>query len=82
MNDFFILYLDRNSYYNFQLTPTWYYDTKFGRFEASEVIGKKYGSKINAKNEKGFGYLFKLTPEFFTSTLRQKTQILYFADIS
>lgn len=64
------------------MTPEWNFDTKFGRFEANEILGKSFGSKIETKNDKGFGYVLEITPDLFTSTIKLNTQILYFADIS
>jgi len=48
-------------------------DTKFGRFRHSAFIGKKFGDKVSAVNNRGFGFVLKLTPKLFTETLKHQT---------
>ena len=56
------------------------FNHKFGAFKHNEVVGLKYGSKVNCT--KGYVYLLKPTPELWTISLPHRTQIVYYADIS
>ncbi|GAB6020152.1 tRNA (adenine(58)-N(1))-methyltransferase catalytic subunit trmt61a [Chamberlinius hualienensis] len=56
------------------------YQTKYGALQWNEVIGQKYGSKIQCS--KGWVYILHPTPELWTTTLPHRTQILYTPDIS
>lgn len=57
----------------FQVTP-------YGALKVRELIGKKFGSKINLSG--GWGYILQPTPELWTLTLPHRTQIIYTPDIS
>ncbi|PKI83312.1 guanidinoacetate N-methyltransferase [Malassezia vespertilionis] len=54
----------------------------FGNFPHDEIIGKPYGSKVFSKNQRGFIYILRPTPELWTLSLPHRTQILYTPDIA
>ena len=56
------------------------HQTTLGAIRHNNIIGKKYGSKLNCP--KGYLYVMHLTPELWTLTLPHRTQILYSTDIS
>ncbi len=58
------------------------FNSRFGNYRQSDFIGIPYGSKVGAKNGKGFVHLLRPTPELWTMALPHRTQILYIADIS
>lgn len=57
----------------FQVTP-------YGALKVKDLIGKKYGTKVNLSA--GWGYVLQPTPELWTLTLPHRTQIIYTPDIS
>eukprot|EP00047_Mylnosiga_fluctuans_P013822 m.33517 g.33517 ORF g.33517 m.33517 type:complete len:341 (+) comp5123_c0_seq2:28-1050(+) len=58
------------------------YNNKFGSFRHTDIIGKKYGSKVTSFRGTGWIYVLHPTPELWTQVLPHRTQILYAADIS
>ncbi|KAK6181900.1 hypothetical protein SNE40_009678 [Patella caerulea] len=54
--------------------------TAYGAIKHSNLIGKKYGCKINCP--KGWIYLLHPTSELWTQAVPHRTQILYSTDIS
>ena len=56
------------------------YQTKYGSLKAMDLVGVKYGSKVQLS--KGYGYALHPTPELWTKCLPHRTQILYSTDIS
>jgi tRNA (adenine57-N1/adenine58-N1)-methyltransferase len=58
------------------------YRNKYGVFPHSQMIGKKWGSKMPNKLNSGFIHLLYPTPELWTLVLPHRTQILYQPDIS
>jgi len=56
------------------------YQTKYGSLKAVDLVGKKFGSKVQLS--KGYGYVLQPTPELWTKCLPHRTQILYGTDIS
>lgn len=56
------------------------FQTSYGALQVRDLIGKKFGHKIQFSS--GWGYVLKLTPELWTLTLPHRTQILYTPDIS
>lgn len=56
------------------------YQTKYGALRAMDLVGKKFGSKVQLT--KGYGYVLAPTPQLWTKCLPHRTQILYQTDIS
>jgi len=56
------------------------YQTKYGALKAIDLVGKKFGSKVQLT--KGYGYVLQPTPQLWTKCLPHRTQILYQTDIS
>jgi len=56
------------------------YQTKYGSLKAMDLVGVKYGSKVQLS--KGYGFALHPTPELWTKCLPHRTQILYSTDIA
>ncbi|KAK4309980.1 hypothetical protein Pmani_018447 [Petrolisthes manimaculis] len=56
------------------------FQTKYGCLRLMDMVGVRYGSRINMS--KGWGHVLYPTPELWTVTLPHRTQILYTPDIS
>ncbi|XP_077286104.1 tRNA methyltransferase 61 [Arctopsyche grandis] len=56
------------------------FQTTFGALKVKNLIGKKYGSKVELS--KGWAHVLLPTPELWTVTLPHRTQIIYTPDIS
>jgi tRNA (adenine57-N1/adenine58-N1)-methyltransferase len=56
------------------------YQTKYGSLKAMDLVGKKFGSRVQLS--KGYGYVLQPTPDLWTKCLPHRTQILYSTDIS
>merc|ERR1712025_1011703 len=56
------------------------YQTKYGSIKAVDLVGVKYGTKVQLS--RGYGYALHPTPELWTKCLPHRTQILYSTDIS
>ncbi|KAK5650597.1 hypothetical protein RI129_001626 [Pyrocoelia pectoralis] len=56
------------------------FQTQYGALKCGDLIGQKYGTKIQLS--KGWGYVLQPTPELWTLTLPHRTQIIYTPDIS
>jgi tRNA (adenine57-N1/adenine58-N1)-methyltransferase len=57
----------------------------YGFFYHSDIIGKRFGSKIEPKNGSENPrpmHVLRVTPELFTLSIPHRTQIIYHADIS
>lgn len=88
--DTVILYIGVSSIYPIEVKPTVVnrlneeveniFQTKYGALKVSELIGKKYGSKVSMS--RGWANVMYPTPELWTLCLPHRTQILYTADIS
>lgn len=89
-DDTVILYLTINQIYSITAKPKTtskkgvlvenVFQTPYGALKCADLIGAKYGSKINLS--KGWGYIFQPNPELWTLTLPHRTQIIYTPDIS
>ena len=79
-NDIATIYLNHNQLYPVKITKSLSYNMKYGTVKYSDVIGKKYGSKI--KCTRGTVYILQGSPELWTISLPHRTQILYTPDIS
>lgn len=88
--DTVILYLTINQYYSIEAKNTTLskkgvpiqnvIQTPYGSLACGDLIGKKYGTKIQLK--KGWAYVLQPTPEFWTEILPHRTQIIYTPDVS
>ncbi|KAF9262940.1 tRNA methyltransferase complex GCD14 subunit [Marasmius fiardii PR-910] len=58
------------------------FNSKFGSYPHSSLIGLPYGSKVPSRKGNGFIHVLRPTPELWTLALPHRTQILYAADIS
>ncbi len=75
-----IIYLSFKQLYPIRVTRGLSHHTKYGSLKHSDLIGKKYGSKINCS--KGTVYVLQGSPEIWTMCLPHRTQIVYTPDIS
>jgi len=90
LNDLVILYINFNTIYPVNVKETILskkgveveniYQTKYGSIKAIDLVGKKYGTKVQLS--RGYGYALHPTPELWTKCLPHRTQILYSTDIS
>jgi len=78
--DTVVLYFGRQNANPIEIKKTGTFQSKFGAFHHSDIIGKAYGSKLHSK--KGWGYILRASPEIWTVSLPHRTQILYTMDIS
>lgn len=58
------------------------FNSKFGNYPHSNLIGMPFGSKIGSTTGKGFIHVLRPTAELWTMALPHRTQILYIADIA
>ena len=89
-DDLVILYLNFNSIYPLYVREKVLskkgveveniYQTKFGSLKAMDLVGVKYGTKVQLS--RGYGFALHPTPELWTKCLPHRTQILYSTDIS
>ena len=56
------------------------HQTRYGALYHNDLIGKRYGTKIQCT--KGWLFILHPSPELWTLTLPHRTQILYSTDIS
>ncbi|XP_070571031.1 tRNA (adenine(58)-N(1))-methyltransferase catalytic subunit TRMT61A-like [Ptychodera flava] len=80
--DIVILYLGVDDTLALKVKAGKTHQTKYGAVRHSDLIGKKYGSKIRCVGGKGWLYVLHPTPELWTITLPHRTQIVYSNDIS
>lgn len=89
-NDLVILYVNFNTIYPVYVRETVMskkgveveniYQTKYGSLKAMDLVGVKYGSKVQLS--RGFAFALHPTPELWTKCLPHRTQILYSTDIA
>jgi len=60
------------------------YANRFGQFPHEDFIGKPFGTKLRSRNNQGYGfcYLLRPTPELWSRSLYQRTQIVHELDQS
>ena len=80
--DIVIAYSNPSCIKPIRITKDATFGNRFGQFHHNSIINKKYGSKIESKNQKSYFYALFPTPELWTRTVPHRTQILYQADIS
>jgi len=56
------------------------HQTTYGALKVSDLIGKKFGTKVRLS--RGYAFVLYPTPQLWTKTLPHRTQILYATDIS
>lgn len=81
-NDKVIIFLGHDSMMPLKMVSGSTSQTKYGALRHSEIIGKRYGSKLSTVGGKGWVYVLHPTPELWTVNLPHRTQVLYFPDIS
>ncbi|KIM54815.1 hypothetical protein SCLCIDRAFT_1221628 [Scleroderma citrinum Foug A] len=64
------------------ITPGKDFNSKFGHYRHSDLVGIPYGSRVDSRNGRGFIHILRPTPELWTMALPHRTQILYLADIA
>ena len=89
-DDLVILYLNFNSIYPLYVREKVMskkgveveniYQTKYGSLKAMDLVGVKYGTKVQLS--RGYGFALHPTPELWTKCLPHRTQILYSTDIA
>jgi tRNA (adenine57-N1/adenine58-N1)-methyltransferase len=67
---------------SFVVTPGIEFNSRYGHYRHSDLIGIPYGSKVASRKGKGFIHILRPTPELWTLALPHRTQILYLADIA
>ncbi|TFK52136.1 tRNA methyltransferase complex GCD14 subunit [Heliocybe sulcata] len=81
-NDLVIIWLTRDLVQPLYISPGKEFNSKFGNYRHSDLIGLPYGSKVGSRNGRGFIHVLRPTPELWTMALPHRTQILYLADIA
>ncbi|KIJ64618.1 hypothetical protein HYDPIDRAFT_132672 [Hydnomerulius pinastri MD-312] len=64
------------------ITPGKDFNSRFGHYKHTDLVGLPYGSKVGSRNGNGFIHILRPTPELWTMALPHRTQILYLADIA
>jgi tRNA (adenine57-N1/adenine58-N1)-methyltransferase len=64
------------------VTPGKAFNSRYGDYPHSDLVGIPYGSKVASRSGKGFVHILRPTPELWTLALPHRTQILYLADIA
>ena len=64
------------------VTPGSAFNSRYGDYPHSDLVGIPYGSKVPSRTGKGFVHILRPTPELWTLALPHRTQILYLADIA
>ncbi|KAK7462462.1 tRNA (adenine-N(1)-)-methyltransferase catalytic subunit trm61 [Stygiomarasmius scandens] len=80
--DTVILWLTREAIQPLLIEPGKEFNSKFGSYRHSDLVGVPYGSKVPSRTGKGFIHVLRPTPELWTLALPHRTQILYLADIA
>jgi len=77
-----IIYLSRDMIQSCVVTADGSANTRYGQYAHSDMIGKRYGSKMISASGSGFCHLLRPTPELWSLALAHRTQILYMPDIA
>ncbi|KAI0064087.1 tRNA methyltransferase complex GCD14 subunit [Artomyces pyxidatus] len=80
--DVVIVWLTRDAIQSLVVTPGKDFNSRYGNYRHSDLIGLPYGSKVRSRNGSGFIHVLRPTPELWTLALPHRTQILYLADIA
>ena len=80
IGDTVILYMGFNRLQALKVDAGKVHQTKFGALRHNDLIGVRYGSKVQCS--KGWLHVLHVSPELWTVTLPHRTQILYSTDIS
>ncbi|TFY83197.1 hypothetical protein EWM64_g817 [Hericium alpestre] len=80
--DVVIAWLTRDIVQPLVVTPGKDFNSRYGSYRHSDLIGLPFGSKVGSSNGKGFIHILRPTPELWTLALPHRTQILYLADIA
>ncbi|KAJ3800890.1 tRNA methyltransferase complex subunit Cpd1 [Lentinula aff. detonsa] len=80
--DTVILWLTRDALQPLIIEPGKEFNSKFGSYRHSDLVGIPFGSKVGSRTGKGFIHVLRPTPELWTMALPHRTQILYLADIA
>ncbi|KAI9450426.1 tRNA methyltransferase complex subunit Cpd1 [Lactarius psammicola] len=80
--DLVIVWLTRDSVQSLVVTPGNEFNSRYGHYRHSDLVGIPYGSKVASRTGKGFIHILRPTPELWTLALPHRTQILYLADIA
>ncbi|KAA1469724.1 tRNA methyltransferase complex GCD14 subunit [Dentipellis sp. KUC8613] len=80
--DVVIAWLTRDMIQPLVVTPGKDFNSRYGSYRHSDLVGLPYGSKVGSRNGKGFIHVLRPTPELWTLALPHRTQILYIADIA
>ncbi|KAI0288068.1 1-methyladenosine methyltransferase catalytic subunit Gcd14 [Russula brevipes] len=80
--DLVIVWLTRDLVQSLVVTPGKAFNSRYGDYPHSDLVGIPYGSKVASRSGKGFVHILRPTPELWTLALPHRTQILYLADIA
>ncbi|KAH9979940.1 tRNA methyltransferase complex GCD14 subunit-domain-containing protein [Lactifluus volemus] len=80
--DLVIVWLTRDLIQSVLITPGKDFNSRYGHYRHSDLVGIPYGSKVPSRTGKGFIHILRPTPELWTLALPHRTQILYLADIA
>ena len=77
-----ILYAGYDSIFPVMLKSKGYHNCKYGHFAHSEIIGKRYGSRIESKKGATCGrvYVLRVTPRLWAKAMTLRTQIIQPSD--
>ncbi|KAI9460268.1 tRNA methyltransferase complex GCD14 subunit [Russula earlei] len=80
--DLVIVWLTRDLVQSLVVTPGKAFNSRYGEYPHSDLVGIPYGSKVPSRTGRGFVHILRPTPELWTLALPHRTQILYLADIA
>ncbi|TNJ30011.1 tRNA (adenine57-N1/adenine58-N1)-methyltransferase catalytic subunit [Giardia muris] len=58
------------------------YQSCYGEFQHSSLIGQPYGAKLFSKNRTGFIFVLRFTPSLWSRVLERRTQIVFTPDVA